>query len=240
MIEFDYDAESDGHRPPIDVPRPARVATRSSTEESDGTKGTRRLYVEFELSASSAVACPLEEVGPDADRIDRQSSDGECHTETAREPDDGTPAGTTDTEIRHTKNEITSECYCPIFFEYDRIPKVTEVTDEGIVIRTYLPDRDHLSALIADLRDVTESLSLRRLTRIDSVDGDRSNRVTLDLSTLTETEQETAAMAVASGYYETPRATSVGELAAELDITKSAMSQRLNSVESKLALAAFR
>ena len=81
---------------------------------------------------------------------------------------------------------------------------------------------------------------MRRLTRVDSVDGDRSNRVTLDLSTLTETERETAAMAVSSGYYETPRETSVGELAADLDITKSAMSQRLSSVESKLALAAFR
>lgn len=210
---------------------------RPSTEESDGTEETRRLYVEFELSASGAVACPLEGVGPDADRIDRQSSDGECHTETTREPD-GEAVDTT--EIRHTKAEITSECFCPIFFEYDCIPKVTEVTDTGVVIRTFLPDRDRLSSLIDDLREATDGLSLRRLTRVDSVDGERSNRVTLDLSTLTETEQETAAMAVAAGYYETPRATSVGELAAELDITKSAMSQRLNSVESKLALAAFR
>lgn len=212
---------------------------RSSSGERDGTEETRRLYVEFELSASGAVACPLEEVGPNADRIDRQSSDGECHTETAREPDDETAAGSTDTEIRHTKTEITSECYCPIFFEYGCIPKITGITDESVVVRAFLSDRDRLSALIDDLREATDSLSLRRLTRIDSVDGDRSNRVTLDLSTLTETEQETAAMAVASGYYETPRETSVGELAAELDITKSAMSQRLNSVESKLALAVF-
>ncbi|WP_281195084.1 helix-turn-helix domain-containing protein [Halorubrum sp. F4] len=215
-----------------------RTTERPSTGGSDGTEEARRLYVEFDLSASGTVACPLEEVGPNADRIDRQSANGECHTEATRKPDDET-AGTTETEVRHTKAEITPECYCPIFFEYDCIPKVTEVTDEGVVIRTYLPDRDRLSALIEDLGDVTESLSLRKLTRIDSVEGDQSNRITLDLSTLTETEQETAAMAVASGYYETPRATSVGELAAELDITKSAMSQRLNSVESKLALAAF-
>ncbi|ELZ32884.1 helix-turn-helix domain-containing protein [Halorubrum tebenquichense] len=215
------------------------LTERSSTGEDDGTEETRRLYVEFELSASGAVACPVEDLGRDADRIDRQSSGGECHTEATREPHDKTAAGPGDAEIRHTKTEITSECYCPIFFEYDCIPKITDVTDEAVVIEAFLPDRDRLSALIDDLREATDEISLRRLTRIDSVDGDRSNRVTLDLSTLTEIEQETAAMAVASGYYETPRATSVGELAAELDITKSAMSQRLNSVESKLALAAF-
>ena len=216
------------------------LTERSSNEESGDTEETRRLYVEFELSASGAVACPVEVYGRDADRIDRQSSDGECHTETARDHDDETEGGPTDTEIRHSKTEITSECFCPIFFDYDCIPKITEVTDEAVVIQAFLPDRDHLSALIDDLREATDDLSLRRLTRVDSVDGDRSNRVTLDLSTLTETERETAAMAVSSGYYETPRETSVGELAAGLDITKSAMSQRLSSIESKLALAAFR
>ena len=216
------------------------MTAQSSNRESDGTEETRRLYVEFELSASGAIACPVEVYGRDADRIDRQSSGGQCHTETARAHDDETEGGSTDTEIRHSKTEIASECFCPIFFDYDCIPKITEVTDETVVIQAFLPDRDHLSALIDDLREATDELSLRRLTRVDSVDGDRSNRVTLDLSTLTATERETAAMAVSSGYYETPRETSVGELAADLDITKSAMSQRLSSVESKLALAAFR
>ncbi|WP_241659198.1 helix-turn-helix domain-containing protein [Halorubrum salsamenti] len=148
--------------------------------------------------------------------------------------------GSADAEIRHSKTEITSECSCPICFDYDCIPKITEVTEEAVVIQAFLPDRDRLSALLDDLREETDDLSLRRLTRIDSADGDRSNRITPDLSTLTETERETAAMAVSSGYYETPRETRVGELAADLDITKSAMSQRLSPAEPKLALAAFR
>ena len=213
---------------------------RSSTAASDSTETTYRLYAEFELSASGEIACPVEVFGQNADRIDRQSSDGKCHTETTHECGDETPSGRADTEIRHSKTEITSECFCPIFFEYDCMPKIAAVTDDAVVIRAFLPDRDCLSALIDDLREATDDLSLRRLTRVDSVDGDRSNRVTLDLSTLTETERETAAMAVSSGYYETPREASIGELAAELDITKSAMSQRLSSIESKLALAAFR
>ncbi|RLM67099.1 helix-turn-helix domain-containing protein [Halorubrum sp. Atlit-26R] len=212
---------------------------RPLNQESGGTEEARHLYAKFELSASGAVACPVEEFGQDADRIDRQSANGECHTETMNESGGGTATTSAETEIRHAKKEITSECYCPIFFEYDCMPKITEVTDEAVVMQAYLPDRDRLSVLIDDLREVTDNLSLRQLTRVDTTDGDRSNRVTLDLSALTETEQETATMAVASGYYETPRATSVGELATELNITKSAMSQRLNSVESKLALAAF-
>lgn len=213
---------------------------QSSTAASDSTATAYRLCAEFELSTSGEMACPVEVFGQNADRIDRQSSDGQCHTETTHECGDETPSGSADTEIRHSKAEITSECFCPIFFEYDCMPKITTVTDDAVVIQAFLPDRDCLSALIDDLRGATDALSLRRLTRVDSADCERSNSVTLDLSRLTETERETATMAVSSGYYETPRETSVGELASDLDISKSAMSQRLSSIESKLALAAFK
>lgn len=63
--------------------------------------------------------------------------------------------------------------------------------------------------------------------------------VSVDLDTLTEKQRETLEFALAEGYYERPREVDLGTLAAELDISKSAVSQRLRTAETKLITNAF-
>ncbi len=116
---------------------------------------------------------------------------------------------------------------------------MTEVGDDHLVVETYLPDRERLTSLVEELKTATDGVSLRRLTRVDVAETDRSEPVTLDLSRITEKQREAVALAIASGYYRTPRETEMGDLADELGISKSAMSRRLTAVESKLAVGAF-
>lgn len=142
-------------------------------------------------------------------------------------------------EIVHSKRELESTCHCPVFLEFDCIPEVTEVGDDHLVVETYLPDRERLTSLVEELKTATDGVSLRRLTRVDVAETDRSEPVTLDLSRITEKQREAVALAIASGYYRTPRETEMGDLADELGISKSAMSRRLTAVESKLAVGAF-
>lgn len=63
--------------------------------------------------------------------------------------------------------------------------------------------------------------------------------VTVDLDTLTEKQRETLEFALAEGYYERPREIDLGTLADRLDISKSAVSQRLRTAETKLITNAF-
>ncbi|MFC7193766.1 helix-turn-helix domain-containing protein [Halosimplex aquaticum] len=78
------------------------------------------------------------------------------------------------------------------------------------------------------------------MKRIENGTAERNrDTVTLDLFEVTEKQREAVTKAVTAGYYESPRETSLGELADDLDISKSALTQRLNGVESKLATAAF-
>lgn len=94
--------------------------------------------------------------------------------------------------------------------------------------------------MIESLKAISDGLRLRQLKRIDTGTVERSEEtVTLDLYEITEKQREAVAKAVAEGYYSTPRETSVDELAAAFGISTSALSQRLNAVESKLATAAF-
>ena len=213
----------------------------SSTAEESVT--TQQLYAEFEITPAAELSCPLADVDGDIDTINQQFTDEDCHTDTTvtRQHNGGSTAKeSADTEMVHTKSELEEMCHCPVFLDYDCLPQITAVDGGQLIIETHLQDRSRLTELIDALGDVTDGVSLRRLTRISAADGDPGEQMTLELGDLTSKQREAATTAVANGYYGTPRETSVGELAAELNISKSAMSQRLNTVESKLALAAFR
>jgi predicted DNA binding protein len=58
--------------------------------------------------------------------------------------------------------------------------------------------------------------------------------VEFDLGSLTDKQRQTLRLALRTGYYERPRETDLTELATELGISKSAVSQRLRTAEHKL------
>jgi len=205
--------------------------------ESEGSTSSQHLYVEFELRSMASLDCPIEGFDDEVTNTNQQSAGGDCHTDTTVDRADADDER--DTEIVHTETGVDDDCHCPVFLDFGCIPEVTAVTDDHIVIQTYLSDREQLTDLVEDLKTVTETLSLRRLMRVEAVDGEQSQTITLDLSTLTELEQETAVIAVGAGYYQEPRETTITELADQLEVSKSGLSRRLSAIESKLALGAF-
>lgn len=218
-----------------------------STTETTGSVTQHRLYAEFEIVPSESVDCPLDELSGEITDINQQLVGDDCHTDTtvtntsvATDTEASEPADTADRGVVHSKQQLGSMCHCPVFLEHDCIPQTTAFHDDHLIVETYLPDRERLSELIESLKEVTAGVSLRRLSRIEDTDGDQSTTVTLELYDLTPKQREAATKAVSAGYYQTPRETTVGELATDLGISKSAMSRRLSAVESRLAVAAFR
>ncbi|WIV68601.1 helix-turn-helix domain-containing protein [Natrialbaceae archaeon AArc-T1-2] len=63
--------------------------------------------------------------------------------------------------------------------------------------------------------------------------------VPVNVDTLTAKQREVVLLALEHGYYETPRRTTLGELADKLDISSSAASQRLNAAERTLIRETF-
>jgi len=204
-----------------------------SEDHTHNTVETHRLYAEFEITPAEGLNCPVDDLDGSVETINQQFVGGDCHTDTTVQ-DDG------ETDIVHAKQPLGSMCHCPVFVEFDCLPQITEFGTDSLIVETYLPNRDRLTELVEGLKTVTAGVSLRRLTRIEDEGTDRSNRVILELYELTDKQRQAATNAVAAGYYESPREATVGELADELDISKSAMSQRLAAVESKLAVSAFR
>jgi len=201
----------------------------------------RELYVAFEIQPAAGSDCPLGSLDGDVREVRQQITGDTCQLDaTIHAEDCACLGGDTETGIVHATTDVDEGCPCEVFGEFDCVPRVTQVAEDHLVIETYLPDREHLTDLVGELRAVSDRLRLRQLAKVDAgtLEGSGST-VTLDLRDITPKQREAIVRAVAEGFYERPQQTSLGDLASEFDITKSALSQRLRAAESKLATAAF-
>jgi predicted DNA binding protein len=199
--------------------------------ESDPKR--RTLQVVFEIELSESGSCPLSDPESSVEAVHNQIDGEVCHADvTVADEGDST-------QMLHTTTQVGDSCLCLAFSDVGCVPRFRRVDGGTILIETYAGDRNDISELVARLKSVTDRVSLRRLTTRQQTDGATVESTTVDLSRLTAKQREAATIAVSEGYYQTPRQTSLEELSEALGISKSALSQRLSAVESKLATAAF-
>lgn len=111
------------------------------------------------------------------------------------------------------------------------LDSVSAIEEGPVQVVLEVPDQETLVTLLetiseADIPVHTESVTSARLTEERSV--------SVDLGVLTEKQREALALALDLGYYRRPRDVDLAQLAERLDITKSAVSQRLRSAEMKI------
>jgi len=99
----------------------------------------------------------------------------------------------------------------------------------GWCARVHLPDRDVLSAFRSQCLDRGISFHVNHL--YDSSVSDEQNYF------LTEQQHEILTMAYYAGYFEVPRGATQDDLASRLDISDSAVSQRIRRAVSELIAA---
>ena len=112
-----------------------------------------------------------------------------------------------------------------------------EFSEEGRVLLSFsVPDPgDVITILNCGQKN---DLDIQNVGVIDPSSSDTCP-VHVDIGLLTQTQWETLELAFAMDYYQKPRGTSLEELANELGVSKSAVSQRLNGAERKLVQAMF-
>jgi hypothetical protein len=149
--------------------------------------------------------------------------DGDCQCDVTVERDED---GTREIDIVHRTGDICDHCPGIVFRQYNLIPRFVERTTERFVVRSYLPADHQLSELVADLRKVSETVRVLKILDIEQSDVD-SGSAEVDLSVLTDKQREALEAATRHGYYDSPPRTSLASLAAEFDVSESALSQRL-------------
>lgn len=128
---------------------------------------------------------------------------------------------------------VETACFCTVFAEYDCVPHISRVTGDSVVVETFLPGREVVWDLLDAVRDVAEAV---RLVRLESIEAGYpiGNVCEVDLSVLTDKQRDTLRIALQRGFYVRPKRTSLEELETDLDVSASAISQRLTVAQRKL------
>lgn len=214
-------------------------ATESTADSSTGGH-ERVLRAQLAITPHPDSHCAVVDAGVDASevkhrlKVDPTQCNGEadvtrcteCHTELSFDEDG-------DSEHTYLKSAVSKKCICPVFGTHDCIPRIKAVKSGYLVVVLTVPDRETLREVIDGLRAVGAQITVEWL--VDG--GEHSETTEIDVSTITEKQQEALELAMERGYYETPRQTNIGELATQLGISNSAVSQRLNAAETKLVKA---
>ncbi len=145
---------------------------------------------------------------------------GECHTEVKK----------TDGVTQYLKSSVHSKCICPVFEEHDCIPEIKAVRNGMVITVVTVRNRAVLRELLQELNAIEATVSVEWILR----GQDSESTVEIAVDKITTKQREALETAVNAGYYETPRESNLSALAAELSISESAVSQRLNAAETKL------
>ena len=196
----------------------------------DGTEGPIPLRARLSVSIPAEAGCPFEGgsiEGATQHTVAGGDGDDSCHVEVSYAEGSGTDRPT------YLSTEVVSSCVCPVFTRFECVPRIERVSAESISFSVTVPDRTVLPDVIEALRETGATVSLDRLVQHDGSE----DAMGLQTVSVTEKQREAVETAVDLGYYRTPREVGLDDLAETLGVSKSAVSQRLNAVESKLVRA---
>lgn len=193
------------------------------------------LWVELAIDRRGAGSCPLSDLSNTRASGRVQLTGSTCHTIISYGDGEGPEEDGGGAVSIHT-GTVEEGCTCSTVCGPGFTPIGLVVEDGSLVVRAYVDSRDRLTAVIETLREGDDEWRLRRLTTPDGAlagNGTRSSAL-LDELAVTEKQEEAIRAAVEMGYYSRPRDASLGDLASRLGVSRSALSQRLTAVESKL------
>ncbi len=203
------------------------VSTNVTPPRGDELVEDRNLRVVLEIVRGGP--CFIDDIDGDVLDADVRFENGQCHCDlTVRTGDDGDER----TETKYGSNDVCEHCPGVVFSTHGCIPRYLGVGDGWFVVETYAADTETVSSLVADVRTVCERVTVRSLVSTDRESHDELRSI--DVSILTPKQREAVEHAADAGYYDPDTRVPLEDLADDLDISTSALSQRLRRAESNV------
>jgi AraC-like DNA-binding protein len=209
------------------------LAAEPETAQRDRESPVRNaaLWVELEIDRHCEEDCPIAGLSNTEANGQVQMTGSRCYATLAFGDD-----GDGEEHVSLFTASVEDTCACARVCGPGFTPVSLTVENGSLVVRAYVDSRDRLTAVIDSLRESDDEWRLRRLTTPDrkrDIDAGLATQLFEEVS-VTEKQREAVRAAVEMGYYDEPRKASLADLASRLGISRSALSQRLNAVESKL------
>ena len=211
-----------------DESRTSRSAASLSRAESEsGRSPYEDRGVRAVLEVERGGSCPLDELEGNVLDVDVRYQMGQCLAEV-----EVLECGETTASTKQFSSPICEHCPGIVFSRYGCIPRFLETGTGSFVVETRLDNVDTLSTLVNEVRQRCASVTVRSLTSTEGPDGTESCSV--DISSLTPKQREAVSKAQDCGHYDPDSDTSLADVAAEIDISTSALSQRLQRAEANI------
>ena len=192
-----------------------------------GADEDRRLRVDLDVDPAAEGGCPMVSEADEAAAVAVNAVGDECVVDVT------TPDG----EVRRGTGEVDADCLCHAFGRVGCAPHFRRVEDGTVLVTAYVDDRATVRRLVDELREAVDRVRLVRLAVVEGPDA--TEQVTFDLSALTPKQRRGLELAVVRGYFDGDRDVRLSDLADELGISKSALSQRLRTAQAKLVTDVF-
>lgn len=198
------------------------VETLSSAAQNPETSPLRAT---IEIEPDGGAMCSVATEAPNAAAVTRSygESDG-CHSEV-------TTLEGGESERTYLSVSQGDRCVCEIIGRFDCVYDVEGIRNGTLVVGLVVEDRRLLGRIVDGLERNGATVQLRRLSHL----SDSGNTVLeIEATNITSKQREAVELAVELGYYDRPRNAALSDIADRLDISRSAVSQRLNAVELTL------
>ena len=185
---------------------------------TDSSVFRAKLVVEPDPEVGCAVLDSVDNANIAGQQLKSQQSCSdtcECHVELS---------GTPNTYVRA---DASPGCLCPVLKAQQCLARIEAVRAGALVMTLTVPSRRALSDTLDALTEAGATVSMVWIA------GPDSDTLEVDAETITDKQREALETALEVGYYD-DQSTSLSDLAAELGLSESAVSQRLNTAETRL------
>lgn len=183
------------------------------------------LRATLEIEPATETACAVAADTPNAASVTRSFAEKDvCHGEVTVVDGD-------DYSREYVSEPRTNGCICATISRFDCAFDVDEIRRGSLVVSLVVADRGLLGRIVDALEETGASVRLCHLSHLSS---DDDPTLEIEATNITEKQREAVELAVELGYYDRPRTATLSDLATELGVSKSAVSQRLTAVELTL------
>ncbi len=128
--------------------------------------------------------------------------------------------------------QLCAHCPGKIFSKYDCLPRYRRIDEGSFLMETYASDTETVSDIVTEVRNISDSVSVKSIVPTDDSDGSEIEIV--DLTEMTYKQRQALHYAKEAGYYDSGTQVSLQELAERMEASTSALSQLLNRAESNV------
>lgn len=186
--------------------------------ERSGRSDSAPLDVRLSVTLDDDCICPLMSASPETVQQSIAASEDGCQCRLVIDEGNG---------AMYEETNTCEFCPCPAFDDFECVRELLDYRDGSLLFSVTIPDRSVLAPLIEALRERHAGVSVSRILTV----GEQADQS----PDITEKQREAFLIAVERGYYERPRGATLDDIAEELGITSSAVSQRLTAVKRRLA-----